>query len=237
MKLLHISDLHFRTDIDTRAWSIFFEQIGLRFPDHTLVLTGDVVDDGQEAEFDMAEGFLAPFKGRLLMCSGNHDYGLAGNIYLQECVDHYNDFDSKVLPIPHDLGSVLIGDVQFVRITSSFQTLKPFEFACGEVGPDQMEWMKTVLSSSLANRKVVYLHHHPFIHADPTMKLLDADEFMQACRDGNVDILLFGHKHVARMWKGRAGIPLVCAGGRTTQDGSAWEIDTDTLEVRAVNLS
>jgi 3',5'-cyclic AMP phosphodiesterase CpdA len=231
VKVLHISDTHARTG----AWRSIFSRLQVYFPDHLVILTGDVADNGLKEEFDSAAGFLDPFKGRVLVCPGNHDFGLQGNVYLKSCEDNYQAFVDALLPPEHNLGSALIDEVQFVRIISPFETLEPGEFACGKVGQDQMDWMHAVMDGSPAKRKVVYLHHHPFEHSS-VMKLLDAEAFMQTCADCKTDVLLFGHEHVQGRWDNRDGIPLILACGRTTADGSAWEIDTETLAATQLNL-
>ena len=46
MKIIHLSDLHFhRKDSDNEDVIDTLNKIGLKFPNHYLVVNGDIVDD------------------------------------------------------------------------------------------------------------------------------------------------------------------------------------------------
>jgi 3',5'-cyclic AMP phosphodiesterase CpdA len=355
MRILHISDTHFKKSVKRNDRTVV-SSIKKNYPSHLIILTGDVVNDGQGDQYRTATNLLDPFRERLLVCPGNHDYRWEGNFPEEKCVDRYRTYTGYLTPTEHRVTKK--NGVAFIEIDSAFETL-PFEFASGKVGERQRQWLTDKLDelagsfefasgeegerqrqwltdklNELAGsfefasgkvgekqqqwltdkldefagsfehasgkvgqrqqqwltdklnefagsfefasgkvgerqrqwltdklklkelsdlKKVVYLHHHPFIHLNRTMVLRDAKEFMDVCR-GKVDVLLFGHKHVANVWRdGKSGdptkkdvpksrdkskkqIPLICACGKTTGDGSAWDIDTDTLEAKAVNL-
>ena len=277
MRILHISDTHFKKSVKRNDRTVV-SSIKKNYPSHLIILTGDVVNDGQGDQYRTATNLLDPFRERLLVCPGNHDYRWEGNFPEEKCVDRYRTYTGYLTPTEHRVTKK--NGVAFIEIDSAFETL-PFEFASGKVGERQRQWLTDKLDELAGSfefasgeegerqrqwltdklklkelsdlKKVVYLHHHPFIHLNRTMVLRDAKEFMDVCR-GKVDVLLFGHKHVANVWRdGKSGdptkkdvpksrdkskkqIPLICACGKTTGDGSAWDIDTDTLEAKAVNL-
>lgn len=69
---------------------------------------------------------------------------------------------------------------------------------------------------------VVLLHHHPFVvdepNNEPDGSILDgAESFCKMCADVKADIVLHGHKHLARLethcFDSRCNIPVLCAGG------------------------
>jgi len=97
MKFIHISDLHFhRHESDNEAATSLLQFINQNYPDHKLIVTGDIVDDGDEEQFKRAYEALEPFKGRIYISPGNHDFGAAGNFYSRERAER---FDS-MLSIP-----------------------------------------------------------------------------------------------------------------------------------------
>jgi len=237
MKFIHISDLHFhRNANDNVAAASLLNFIYQNYPDHKLIVTGDIADDGDEEQFDQAYVALAPFKGRIFICPGNHDFGAAGNFYSKERAVR---FDRK-LSIPLQQGGTFTGDatpvvnlliddydkVILIALDTNLETESPFDFACGEVGERQMSFLKTVLADpSLADRtKILFFHHHPFIHNDPFMELKDARELMRTIYQ-KVDIVCFGHKHVSNLWKNINGIQYVLASDNSPGKDWAREID------------
>ena len=237
MDILHISDTHFIKEVrddDQRM----ITAIKNKYPNHLLIITGDVADDGSEEQYGVAYGLLGLLPNKILMCPGNHDYGKAGIIYTEECEKNYHTFAEKIFSDTYDLGVFVMDDVVFVRVITPFNTNAPFKFACGKVGEAQMAWIKAVFEEFKKKKKVVHLHQHPWIHTDPTMRLIDADEFLKVCEDAKVDVLLFGHRHVVGRWHGYKGIGDGLACGRTTADGSAWElqITAHQIQIAQVNL-
>lgn len=223
MKFMHLSDLHLhRNDSDNVAATAGLDYIYQNYPDHKLIVTGDIVDDGDEAQFDLAYAALAPFKGRIFLCPGNHDFGAAGNFYSRERAER---FDRK-LSVPLQQGGTFTGDatpvanllmdtddkVILIALDTNLETESPFDFACGEVGERQMSFLNTVLGDPvLADRtKILFFHHHPFIHNDPFMELKDARELMRTIYQ-RVDVVCFGHKHVSYLWQNINGIQYVLA--------------------------
>jgi len=65
-------------------------------------------------------------------------------------------------------------------------------------------------------KKILFFHHHPFMHSDPFMRLKDADDLMRVIYS-RVDMLMFGHKHESGCWKNAGGIPHVIAAGSAAE--------------------
>jgi 3',5'-cyclic AMP phosphodiesterase CpdA len=232
MKILHISDLHIRSFIKENV-PIFrlLAVIEERYPEHLVILTGDIVDDGIKEQYLMAEAFLRPLHKRLMIVPGNHDEALAGNLYSPDLKKNYEDFDRILSPVP---SCTTMNGLRFMRLNSVLEINSPldFDFACGKIGEEQMQALDQFLSAG--QRNVVFLHHHPFEHVS-TMKLLDAEELLAVCED-RTDILMFGHEHKSGVWLNQYGIRIISASGRTPDDGDAHEIDTDPMELRTVPL-
>jgi len=214
MKLLHISDLH-DSMVDLSV-----------FPDHHVIVTGDITNDGREGQFLAAHDALRGHKGGLSLVPGNHDYGWQGNLYSRESARRFDEilsaplqghcFADKVPLVRKFDGVTLIG------LNSNLETSSPFDFACGEIGQAQSQLLDDALAGN-GGVKIIALHHHPFMHSDATMKLVDAQAFWRVV-EGRADVVLFGHKHESDRWSGRYGIPHVLAADNSPVSGFAREI-------------
>lgn len=223
MKLLHVSDLHFHMSNSKNKKALaVLGYIKENYPDHYLVVTGDIVDDGHPVQYEKAFKALKQFKGRIFICPGNHDFGAAGNFYSRERAARFDEYLSE----PLAQGGTFLGDhspvvnvvedgdvyVALIALDTNLETNHPFDFACGEVGDTQLQALETILKDrSLTEAyKVVFFHHHPFIHRNPFLELQDARTLMRMLYK-NADCVLFGHKHVSEYWENMNGIDLISA--------------------------
>jgi 3',5'-cyclic AMP phosphodiesterase CpdA len=223
LKFIHLSDLHFRSkEENNREATATLEYIRNEYPTHKLIITGDIVDDGHEAQYKRTFDALQPFIGRIFICPGNHDFGAKGHLYGRERAERFDTY----LSIPLQQGGTFAGEnlpvihflnngahpVLLIALDTNVETLSPFDFACGQVGEKQLTALDRLLSDpSIANTIViVFFHHHPFLHADRFKKLLDARDLMHILY-GRVHLVLFGHNHVSKMWQDTLGVPFLLA--------------------------
>ena len=225
MKFLHLSDTHIHAINNNDELQKRLDYIQREYPEHNVILTGDVTDDGSKEQYEIASKILDP---RWYLCPGNHDYGVIGSFYSEEAAERFDffardDFIGKMPLVYHPAEGVI-----FICLNSNLKTPDPFDFACGEIGFGQTFNLKEILAnpSIKDSVKIVCLHHHPFIHGDPAMELQDAKDFIRAIY-GKVDILLFGHKHEKGRWHNKAGCRLVLASGATFQESFAWEVTVE----------
>jgi len=232
--ILHLSDLHFHAHAeDNAAAAATLSYMAAHYPEHHILVTGDITDDGQEAQYENARAALEPFRERLWLVPGNHDYGPLGNFYLQDCAERFDRHLAAPLcgvafaegPVPavktletSSEQALLIG------LNSNLRTTSPFDFACGEVGEVQRNMLQTILSHPGNNEriKIVALHHHPFYHS-AFLRLLDGKELLRIVF-GCADVLAFGHKHVAGLWPAGAGTPWILAADNSPGRPSVREI-------------
>ncbi len=239
MKFLHLSDLHIHThgqdNVDAAS---LFSFVSKKYPDHELIITGDVADDGMIEQFENAYEMLEPFKGRIFVCPGNHDFGAAGNFYNYEKAVHFDEliatqvnqggtFSGQNTPVVNTLKEGNI-QVMLIALDSNLETVQPFDFACGEIGEFQLRALDTILASASTSGmvKVLFFHHHPFMHNNPFMELKDARELAKTVYN-RVDLILFGHKHVMGQWKGVWGAQYVLASDNSPGKDYAKEITID----------
>lgn len=223
MRLIHISDLHFHKDEgDNERVKSMLRKIKDQFPEHYLIVTGDITDDGNEKQYKNAFKELNAFKGKVFICPGNHDFGAAGNIYSK---GRAKDFD-KYLMSPLDQGGTFYGNnepivnvlkdgderIMLIALDSNLETSHPFDFACGEIGDNQIRVLEFILTNpgSVGMKKILFFHHHPFIQNNPFMELKDAKELMRTIY-GRIDVLMFGHKHKSNYWMNYGGTKHILA--------------------------
>ncbi len=239
MKFIHLSDLHIHTHAaDNKDAISLLRFVAKTYPDHPLIITGDIADDGTEEQFENAYKLLEPFKGRVYICPGNHDFGAVGNFYSYERAMRFD----KILAEGLHQGGTFKGDstpvvnilrngsqeIMLIALDSNLETEMPFDFACGEIGESQLKSLNTILGNP-ANAgmvKVLLFHHHPFVRNDPFMELVDAKALAKTIYN-RIDLVLFGHKHEMGEWKNRYGSQYVLASDNSPGKDYAKEITID----------
>ncbi len=234
IKILPFADLHYHhRDSDNEP--IYSRIKSLKaYPDHWKVISGDITDDGRPDQYQKAVESLSELE-RVIVLPGNHDYGAVGSIYNEHDARMFDDFASAFNEKPFfDKVPVVIGieNVLIILLNSCLKTEDIFDFACGDVSREQLQRLTTILDDPTNKDlvKIVALHHHPFIHSDPTMKLLDADRLARVVY-GKVDIMLFGHKHEAAKWKNKVGCRYILAAGAFYQENTIDEITIEGKEI------
>lgn len=249
MKFIHLSDLHVHfNNKDNKELITSLRYIADKYPQHRLIITGDITDDGSPGQYENAYDLLQPFLGRLYFCPGNHDFGASGNLYSRERAQRFD----QILSIPLGQGGTFTGDntpvvnilregsdlVMLIALDSNLETHSPFDFACGEIGKSQLQSLDTILATAPAGAiKIVFFHHHPFIRNDPFMLLKDSEALARVLY-GRTDVVLFGHKHVMGEWTNRWNTQYILASDNSWDKDYAKELTiTDgRIEVRTIPI-
>jgi len=248
MKFIHISDLHFHSrKRDNKEAIEILEFIDQNYSTHYLIVTGDIADDGHEKQYQQAFTALKPFKGRIFICPGNHDFGAVGNFYSQERAERFDRF----LSIPLEQGGTFTGDttpvvnivkerneqVMLIALDTNLETEHPFDFACGEIGDRQLAAVNNILSNPETSDiiKILFFHHHPFMHGNAFMELVDARKLMRIIYY-KVNVLLFGHKHVSDSWEINNGIQYILASDNSPGKKYAREIIISKKVIKVNNV-
>ncbi len=244
--LLHIGDLHVKARANAwanRRTAAIVRWISRRYAERAkpvLLFTGDLTDHGSEEEYAHIRDILKPLRDdyRMIFAPGNHDVGPLGNTF---SAARQNNFQRNVVgelmgvaeaktsenrmgslyPLVRDLGDCLV-----VALDSCHDEQ---HLASGRIGDNQLEALDRILMT--ATKPVVALvHHHPFVRR-PWLALDDAESLMRSL-SGHVEVLLFGHRHLAEVWQGERRIPLIVAAGKTSKPHRR----TKTYELREIEV-
>ena len=226
-KIIHLSDIHVGyRDMRERFQEIARNLIAKAQPasDYVVVITGDLVEKPEDdtrqyqAIYDVIEN-LKRAGFTMLMVPGNHDYN-DGLVLAEKFVQRFKETffaDASVTYPKVDL----IGGIAFLGLDTMAEELHWYDrlFADGELGAAQLQRLDSLLADSTVAgcaHQVVYMHHHPFDPL-PLSQLKDSEKLHRVLdKHGNVDVLLFGHKHFGRVRNGGWGIPRCYDGGTAT---------------------
>ncbi len=248
MKFIHISDLHFhRNNKDNKKVNDMLKQIKTKYPNHKLIVTGDITDDGHEKQYLNAQKALKPFKDNVFICPGNHDFGAVGNFFSRERAERFDQY----LSVHLEQGGTFTGDntpvvnmvrengieVMLIALDSNLETMLPFDFACGKIGKSQLKALDAIINDpGVAHiRKILFFHHHPFVRTDPFMELKDAKKLVRRIY-GKVNVLMFGHKHKTGYWNNYSGIEHVIASDNSPgKNNAVEEVEFTSTEIKVAS--
>jgi len=244
IKFIHISDMHWHSKREDNYQQLKVVQSLRKYQDtHVILDTGDITDDGVLAQYLNVRDAMKCF--RWLFVPGNHDHGYAGVRWSEECAKRFDSLLAKPFLTGNFFGKskLLVIDLQDeeetkVRVfllNSVLETESIMDFACGKVEDNQLKLLSHYLTNmEFSGVKIVLLHHHPWTHINPFMKLHDARRLLLRLR-AQVDILLFGHRHVAGVYYWKWGIPWLLAAPSTPESMWAYEVSVKGLRDYSVS--
>ncbi len=260
-QIIHISDLHIQDDdsqenenlrkIVQKMMSQFKEDVRSTF----VLITGDLVDDGDEKQYERASRILDPLYlagFRVFAVPGNHDYGKNG---IHAEARRFEFFKQAFLNPDDPAGctfpqTAAVGDHILIGLNSMQAECGFWDglSADGELGKTQINDTEILLDAVLerpsSHKVILYLHHHPFLITDEGFMgfvrslcerighyLKDGEALMETLH-GKVDILLFGHEHRHLDFSGTkvsedCGIPVILSGGRCTSHRKEYRVAPD----------
>ncbi len=179
------------------------------FPDHDIILMGDMMEHGSVMEYRRFDKWIDSQcyrpnwerGGDIFLVRGNHDSGQYGNLLNPSAIKAWDDLaienmaniEDDTIRYPY----VITSDQDTLIILDSIcKTHSPHDFAQGLVGDNQMTKLDVTLGESRDYRHytTVLLHHDPF-NADTTLLLKDAGQFIVTV-SGRADYVFYGHVHL-----------------------------------------
>lgn len=215
MLIAQISDLHLRPEgvlyqgeVDSNAdFARVIAHLNALSPQPAVILlSGDVVDEGQPAEYATAQALLSQLNAPVFAIPGNHDaWGPFRDAFAAQ----------PGLPAEGPFNYV-IEDQGSVRIVALDVTVPGRHH--GEITPAAMTWLARTLSQDPVRPTLIMMHQPPFECAIPYL-----DSYL--CRNGqwlaevvarypNVDRVLCGHVH--RAMQRRFAGTIACSAPSTT---------------------
>jgi 3',5'-cyclic-AMP phosphodiesterase len=250
MKILHISDIHYRESPE--AWALLKEagrQFEALHPD-LLLITGDLTNDGLDEQFLRVKRFVSSLDFcPVLVIPGNRD--LAKTIVPVPA--ERSDLEYFLLTHPEPASMLdemdALEDVNRGRQGKFFDHFPDTEFfyrsgpvaAVGlnstpEITPRQMELTVQHFNKGQAGELRIFCAHHSFLPV-PTKKLRPGDvvprsaDILQTLIELNVDLLFCGHIHRSHVWELSDGRHrLLCCNAGSLLDTSGKK-DNGFLEV------
>jgi 3',5'-cyclic-AMP phosphodiesterase len=215
MLIAHLSDPHLRPPgmlyqglVDSNAmFAVAISHLNdLRPRPDVVLLSGDIVDEGSPAEYDVARGMLAKIEQPLLVIPGNHDEQKA----FRRCF-----MDHTYLPASGPLHFVSGGHGP-VRIIGLDVTIPGQHH--GDMDDAAVAWLEQALAQEPERPTIVMMHQPPFASGIPYI-----DKYF--CRRGHrlaqvigrfpaVERILCGHIH--RFMQLRFGGTMLCTSPSTT---------------------
>lgn len=235
----HLSDLHFgNKNIDVtekRLKSLIKAQLSTLEPDDKIdfIVTGDAVNSPSKVNnneyIDFSEFLEAKSGKKPIFVLGNHDVNKMGLAF-----KHNNQTLANIVgkyPKTEINDEIKVIFLQFNSNTNG-------HLAEGEIGQEQLSEMGNLLDKipDLWKYKLIaVLHHHvaniekpnfydkrwfekilPKDFLENSLRLIDADIFLEWLKQRNVKIILHGHKHIPFISK-HDGIHIISCGSSTGQ--------------------
>jgi 3',5'-cyclic AMP phosphodiesterase CpdA len=223
-----MSRLYLVADLHTRASRESNDLLAARLaslrsaiePGDWVAVLGDLTDDGIADQYDEAARLLEPFRGRLLLCPGNHDAGLLGLCYSLPARRRWARLCAR-------LGAVTeaqVGSRWVVALDSCRYTLWPGDLARGRLGGGELRRARGCVAHAADRglRTTLLLHHDPYC-SDQSMKLDDSEELLGIA--AGVADLAWGHTHRLLRWRDDDGRERVSVGnlrGSAAGKGPVW---------------
>jgi 3',5'-cyclic-AMP phosphodiesterase len=219
MKILHISDLHYRESSD--VWALLKEaarQFEMLRPD-IILITGDLTNDGLDEQFQRVKRFIASLDFcTVLIIPGNRD--IARTI-IPSAMER-SDLEYFLLTHPEPVNALdemdTLEDVNRGRQGKFFDHFEKTEFlyrangvaAVGinstpEITARQIETTVQHFNKGQSGELRIFCAHHSFLPV-PTKKLKPGDivprsaDILQTLIELNVDLLCCGHIHRTHVW-------------------------------------
>lgn len=188
-KIIHLSDLHFGTEIPERV-AILLDDIHQMKPD-VIVVSGDLTQRALTLQFSAAQKFLYELKQYpVISVPGNHDIAL------------YNMMERFFYPyykynrwIKSEFGMEYSDDYFAIL---GINSVTPFKVMGGFVTEQQLNLVKTYFQSHQQKIKIIVMHHN-LIHSVRHKIINDADKIIDVFASCAVDLVLCGHIHSAHL--------------------------------------
>lgn len=215
--LVHISDLHFGTELPALAEELRADLAAAR--PSLVIVSGDLTQRARRRQYAQARAFLATLPRPQLVVPGNHDVPLYDVVrrFLAPFTRYRRYICDDLNPV-HDDGELFV---------AGLNTARSLTWQSGRISREQIETLRQRLAATKAQHKVV-VTHHPFIPPPAASTQRDgidlvgrATRAMQVLDACEVDLLLAGHLHLGYSGDTRTQYPAAHRAIIAAQAGTA----------------
>lgn len=186
MKIIHLSDLHFGTEIPQVVDALLME-IHATQPD-LIIISGDLTQRATTNQFKVAQEFIKKLQVKKIICvPGNHD------------ITFYNLIERFLYPfhkyqqyIEKNLQTELkMNNLALLAINSA----TPFTAMNGYISPSQLREVDKFFSEQPTHFIKIVVMHHNLIHSEQHKIINNAEKVLECFAKANVNLVLSGHLH------------------------------------------
>jgi predicted MPP superfamily phosphohydrolase len=254
MKIIHISDLHYgsnllNSQVIHKSTTKLVKKIIAHYSGENIkpliVLTGDILASSFRKKKSrsarsklkrlIADGF------EILICPGNHDIKDSGIGPTLGGRKKFNKIFKRLLPTGRNVNGDDKNTFYHFPLVHNFEgyhfigldSMKAQNLtgAKGELGTNQLNKLKDIIAdikeANNDNEIIIYLHHSPFAPND--LELIDKRAFLDSIT--GVNALLFGHHHINKRYEEKEeeyDINCIVNSGNSTASNLHWtEINTE----------
>lgn len=193
MKIIHLSDLHFGTEIPGGADALR-KDIQKHNPD-LIIVSGDFTQIANSAEFAAASAFLKSLQFPVFSVPGNHD--IPRHHLNERFFNPYKKYKRFINP---DLSPThTSGDICIAGINTARRILPHWNWANGAISHAQLDWLNDVFTGSGARIRICVMHHPIHKAEGNPLKtvVFGATQALETIKKLKVDLVLTGHVHHA----------------------------------------
>lgn len=193
MRILHLSDLHFGTEMPELVKSL---DLHIRAtPADLIIVSGDFTQVANEEEFILARNFINSFGLPVFCIPGNHD--IPRYNFAERMLDPYKKYkhymNENLEPVLENTQVCIAG------INTARRILPHWNWAHGAIAKSQTEKLKQIYDASKAPFKICVMHHpiHKAKDLEFNTIVYGGDKALDEFKKMKVDLVLTGHVHHA----------------------------------------
>lgn len=193
MKIAHLSDLHFGTELTT-ARDALIERLNEIKCDF-IVISGDFTQIGSKNEFEAARDFIRSLDKPVMTVPGNHDIPRFN--WFERFTRPFRKYRKYINPaLSMEYNS---GDVILVGINTARRALPHWNWANGKISDVQLDYLEKTFRPVSAPYKVCVFHHpiHKAVDSPLKVTVFGAEKAMRKMDELGIDLVLTGHVHHA----------------------------------------
>jgi 3',5'-cyclic AMP phosphodiesterase CpdA len=195
MKVAHLSDLHFGRH-DESVVDALVPELNRQNPD-LVVISGDFVQTGTRAEFEIARSFVDRLEQPVFAVPGNHDIP---EVNLLERL--FNPYTRYRKYISAEVEPFLeLGNVAFLGLKTTRRLSPDFNWSNGRLGRGQLDRLERRFAAASPSSMRVVVAHHPLLYPETgglrQHRVAHADRALRAFASVGVRLVLSGHFHLS----------------------------------------